>query len=743
MTEEDKIADMLLTWEEAREGGRVVAAEELCRESPELLDAVLERIRLLENAGWLREPAPAVAEKPRTLADRYSLEKLIGTGGYAQVWRAYDLQLHRHVAVKVPKPSRTLTTSQIEDVLTEARQIARLRHVNIITVHDVVKEGAGFFIVTDLIDGETLADRLRRGPVPPAEAAKLLVEVARVIAYAHGQGVVHRDLKPANVFLDRQGRPHVGDFGLARSTQELLDGSDQRGTLAYSSPEQLDGRPLDGRTDIWSLGVILYEMLAGRTPFADDNPVRLRQAVLAAKFAEPPGVPAPLRAVCRRCLSVRPEDRFAGASDLAATLEAAVARRRSRRWLIPAAVAAAVAVGWTIYYTRPSVQDRTLEPDTPAVVAKSDEVVPPKTEPRREPANEVKGEPANEKPPPRPPVRVLEGHTSAVRSVLVRAGGWIISTDDKTLRVWPPNGEAEVLELPSPPTAFAFGPSGYSIFTGHDDGKVRQWWLGPKTTDERAAAWASWAVMPSHSPLFVHPLIADQPRPLLMRTWDGDGTPVQAATVSPTGKWLAWTTAKSLHVWDLTMNRSAPPQDKPDQPTIALFFVPDPPFKPDELLFVGYNRGKDRQADVSILKIISLKGELTFSFRNRPNFGTTPGMQHITADAKSRLMAITLEAGLLAFGQGEDEKSFHLLAQLGLVLPGTRRSAVHTDAKRVVCYGADGTVCIWEPRTQRQRVISDPHPQPITDVVVSTDGTQAVTGCRDGKVRVWAIPSEK
>ena len=354
MNKEDKIADMLLTWEEAREGGRVVTAEELCRESPELLDAVRERIRLLENAGWLREPAPAVAEKPRTLAGRYSLEKLIGSGGYAQVWRAYDLQLQRHVAVKVPKPNRTLTAVQIEEVLTEARQIAGLRHVNIITVHDVVKEGAGYFIITDLIDGETLADRLRRGPVPPAEAAKLLAEVARVIEYAYGQGVIHRDLKPANIFLDREGRPHVGDFGLARSTKDLLDGSDQRGTLAYSSPEQLDGRPLDGRSDIWSLGVVLYEMLTGRLPFADDNPVRLRQTVLAAKFAESPGVPAPQMAVCRRCLSVRPEDRFAGASDLAAALDAAVTRHRSRRWLIPVAVAAAVAVGLTIYFTRPS-----------------------------------------------------------------------------------------------------------------------------------------------------------------------------------------------------------------------------------------------------------------------------------------------------------------------------------------------------------------------------------------------------
>ncbi|MBY0460034.1 MAG: serine/threonine protein kinase, partial [Gemmataceae bacterium] len=332
-------------WEEARERGESITAEELCRECPELLDAVRERIRLLGNAGWMMKPSAVPPDKPRTLAERYSLETLIGSGGYAQVWRAYDLQLHRHVAVKVPRPSRTLTVSQIEEVLTEARQIARLRHVNIITVHDVVKEGAGYFIVTDLIDGETLAERLKRGPMPPDEAAKLLAEVARVIDYAHGQGVIHRDLKPANVFLDKAGRPHVGDFGLARSREDLMDGSDQRGTLAYSSPEQLEGKPLDGRSDIWSLGVILFEMFTGRQPFADDNPARLRQTILSGVTPALPGVPEPLSAVCLRCLAQKPEDRFARGNDLAVALEAAFQPRKSRRWLLAVGILAITVIG--------------------------------------------------------------------------------------------------------------------------------------------------------------------------------------------------------------------------------------------------------------------------------------------------------------------------------------------------------------------------------------------------------------
>jgi tRNA A-37 threonylcarbamoyl transferase component Bud32 len=342
MIEEEKLADLLLTWEEARDQGNTATAEELCRDCPELLSAVRERIRLLGNAGWMKELAP-LPDKPRVLAERYSLEMLIGTGGYAEVWRAYDLQLHRHVAVKVPKPNRTLTVLQIEEVLTEARQIARLKHVGIVTIHDVVKEGAGYFIVTDLIDGETLADRLKRGPMPHADAVKLLAEVARAIDYAHGQGVVHRDLKPANILLDQSGRPHVGDFGLARSTKELLGGSDSRGTLAYSSPEQLEGKPLDGRSDIWSLGIVLYEMLTGRPPFVDDNPVKLKQSILAAKIPDTPGAHTAVSAICRRCLVASPADRYASAAELADTLTQFRAGGRTRRyWLFAVPIGVAV-----------------------------------------------------------------------------------------------------------------------------------------------------------------------------------------------------------------------------------------------------------------------------------------------------------------------------------------------------------------------------------------------------------------
>ncbi|MFO0824813.1 MAG: serine/threonine-protein kinase [Gemmataceae bacterium] len=563
MTDEDRIADLLMTWEQARERGDAITAEELCRGCPELLDAVRDRIRLLEKTAWMS--GPAKPPQPRTLVERYVLEALIGSGGYADVWRAYDLRLHRHVAVKVPRPSRTLTALQIDEVLTEARQIACLKHVNVVTLHDVLKEGAGYVLVSDLIDGETLADRLRCGPMSPTDAVKVLAAVARAIDYAHGRGVVHRDLKPANILLDRAGTPHVGDFGLARPKTEFLEGSDQRGTLIYSSPEQLAGKPLDGRTDIWSLGIIMYEMLTGRPPFSDDTPVKLRQTVLAAQMPDARDVPAALRAICRRCLAVKPGERYAHAGDLADALETATTTQRSRWWLLPTALMASSLVGLAIYLSRPNEPKAKAEPDAP-IAEKNGEVIPPKIEPKIDPRTE----PIKEKAPSRPPARTLEGHTSAVRTVQVRAGGWIASTDEKTLRLWSPKGDTVVVDLLSPPTAEVFGHDGYSLFTGHEDGKLRQWWVGARTDAERAASWASWFTLPTATRTALSPEVADRPRPFPIRSWTGTH-PRAGRDGFADREVVAWTTGKRLFVWDLVTNRAVTPQDKPDRPTVALF----------------------------------------------------------------------------------------------------------------------------------------------------------------------------
>ncbi len=577
MTDDDKIADMLLSWEEARERGHVVTAEELCRDCPEFLDIVRERIRLLGNAGWLSEASLTTPEKPRTLAERYSLEKLIGSGEYAQVWRAYDLQLHRHVAVKVPKPSRTLTAPQIEELLTEARQIARLRHPNIITVHDVVKEGAGFFLVTDLIDGETLADRLKRGPMQPAEAAKLLAQVARVIDYAHSQSVIHRDLKPANIFLDKAGRPHVGDFGLARSREDLIDGSDRRGTLAYSSPEQLEGQPLDGRSDIWSLGVILFEILTGRQPFADDHPVRLKQTILSGVAPALPGVPEPLANVCLRCLTQKPEGRFARGNNLASALEAALRPMKSRRRFLPVSILAIAVIVATAWASWPkSEPERGVTQSTVTQPAPLDLKTPAVELPARDDA-----------------IRVLRGHTGAVRSVAIASDGSMVASGgaDGHARLWPiQGGEVTILEHDGTVNAIRIGRRGHTVLTGTAKGTVILRGLPLRTDHERIAARLRFLAPPrvGYWP-FVAGCAPLPDSPWKMQTFSAQVGSIKAVAISADGRFVAWVGAEKLEIWEVGGNEPLTVARTPGE-TIHYFA-----FQNDGLLLTAFGFGAEKK----------------------------------------------------------------------------------------------------------------------------------------------------
>jgi WD40 repeat protein len=351
-------------------------------------------------------------------------------------------------------------------------------------------------------------------------------------------------------------------------------------------------------------------------------------------------------------------------------------------------------------------------------------------------------------PPSKPPIlpaRVLEGHTTPIRAVQFRAdGAWLASTDEKTLRLWPPAAEAVKLDMPSPPTAMVFGPDGLTIFTGHEDGVVRHWWVGARTPREQAAAWASWALSPNAGRLTLLPFAPWSDSPSLLRSWPGDGSPVQAVATASSGKWAAWTTRNKLHVWDAVGNRTATPLNKPDTATVALFFLPDAGFAPDELLMAGWHNGPERKADLLQSKPLPLADGLGLSPRGRmQNFGLMKGVQHVTADPDFKLIVATLDGGLAAFAKAADAPGFHLVGQLGHTMPGTRRTAILPDAARALSYGEDGTLCLWEPKSQAQKIVSDPHPMPVTDVAVSPDGKLAATACRDGKVRLWLLADDK
>lgn len=204
------------------------------------------------------------------LAGRYRLEEPIAEGGFAQVWRGFDTELQRPVAVKLPRNDRRVP--QFENFLGEARKIARLSHPGIVPVYDVCRHGDSYYIVSELIAGEDLGKRLQRGLPPVREAVRIVVAVAEALGSAHRRGIVHRDIKPANILLGADGQVCLTDFGIALDRDQAHARHEEVwGTLAYMSPEQLAGpqQQLDGRSDIYSLGVVFHELLTGSHPVAE------------------------------------------------------------------------------------------------------------------------------------------------------------------------------------------------------------------------------------------------------------------------------------------------------------------------------------------------------------------------------------------------------------------------------------------------------------------------------------------
>jgi len=362
---------------------RVAFLDEACAGDPELRRRV--EVLLARAGGFLETPAWEAAPPLKVGArlGAYEIEGEIGSGGMGEVYRARDTRLERTVAIKVLPRAFGGDPERRARFEREAKTIAGLNHPHICTLHDIGDHEGTVFLVMELLAGETLAEHLRKGPLPLEQALTVATHIAEALAAAHRQGIIHRDLKPANVMLTKAGAKLL-DFGLAKLKRHGAqpEGADAPsaptlsaaltgertivGTLQYMAPEQLEGRPVDARTDIFAFGAVLHEMLTGRKAFDGQSHASLMSAILTAhppaiSSVEPASPPA-LDHVVQRCLAKDPEDRWQNAGDLVIELKwiaaagaepAAAVRSRKAARVLQAAVAvlalalvASLAVNW-------------------------------------------------------------------------------------------------------------------------------------------------------------------------------------------------------------------------------------------------------------------------------------------------------------------------------------------------------------------------------------------------------------
>src|SRR5579862_1904698 len=311
----------------------------------------------------------------------YEIQAPIGAGGMGEVYRARDTRLNRDVAIKILPASFSADPDRLQRFAQESRAAAALNHPNILSIFDIGEDRGAPYVVSELLEGETLRERLRHGPLASRKAIDYAQQVAKGLAAAHEKGIVHRDLKPENLFITNDGRAKILDFGLAKFTRPELDASDDAptmqvatevgtvlGTAGYMSPEQVRGKAADARSDIFSFGAILYEMLSGKRAFRGDSAADTMSAILKE---DPPdlsetnrNISPALERIVRHCLEKNPGERFQSARDVAFNLEALTdistssrggirplqEEKTGRRWLLPAIGVLLLLASWAIVY---------------------------------------------------------------------------------------------------------------------------------------------------------------------------------------------------------------------------------------------------------------------------------------------------------------------------------------------------------------------------------------------------------